>query len=243
MKRKTLYGSLRFGIVILYAFAATGCAFTVVRPAPLVVGSEETHDLHVIEYPRYILTHDTGSSWDAHVIKDNLFGLTEGEIIHWVDRGLDLVTPGPRNRPVETGIEWIKNGYAQLPDCAPVRIVDGLFSAIGPEKTTVLRGAEMAVSPAAATSYLGITRIIYLTDWVQETLGELNTAGGYLVPWSGPLIPYAVTKPINRCVDSAQIGAITFYIYIVNKINYGIDLTIDGCEATWGVFLGIFIRK
>jgi hypothetical protein len=222
-------------VVALLVLSSTGCAFRVVRPQPLVVGSAESGNQRVVEYPAYVLVHDSESFWDAHQIKDNLFGLTEVSIVHIFDLGIDAATPGPKHRPLENGIEWIKNHYAQLPDCAPVRIVGGFFYALGMEKTTLIAGANTTIlSPTDPT-------LIYLTNWVQETLGELNTAGGYIVPWSGPFIPRPATAPVNRCVDWTQAGAIGLYIYIVNKVNIGLDSTISGCESAWGGVVGWFV--
>lgn len=222
----------------------TGCAFKVVRPPPLEVGSAENGPVRVVHYPAYILVHDSESFWDAHQIKDNLLGLADGEVVFWLDRTLDAMTPGPRHRPLENSIEWIKNSYAQLPDCAPVRIVDGFFSAVGIEKTTLLNGAtKIAVMPAEPLSYFVFTRAIYLTDWGQETLGEVNAAAGQLVPWPGPFVPLVVTAPVNRGVDWAQSGAMTLYIWAFREVSNGLDSTIDGGEAAWGRVVWCFVWR
>lgn len=235
MNRKNLSAWFRMVASALLVLGGVGCSYQVVRPPPLVVGSAEGGEVRVVKYPAYVLVHDSESFWDAHQIKDNLIGLTEGEVVHWVDMAIDGVTPGPEHRPVENGIEWIKNSYAQLPDCAPVRVVGGLFSALGIEKTTLLLGAtRIAGAPTDPISYFVVTRVIYLTDWVQETLGEVNTAAGYLAPWPGPFIPRAVTAPVNRAVDWAQNGAIMLYVYVVHKVGVGLDHALDGCEAAWG---------
>ena len=239
--RSAWYG--RAAGILLLLFGGGGCA-SVVCPPPLIVGSAETGDLRVVKYPAYVRVHDSQSFWDAHQIKDNLFGLTEGEIVHWLDRAADGVTPGPANRPLENSIEWIKNSYAQLPDCAPVRIVGGLFSAVGIEKTTVLSGASRIVmAPADPVSYFVFTRAIYLTDWVQETLGEVNAGAGHLVPWPGPFIPLAVTAPANRGVDWAQGGAIAVYVQVIHKASTGLDYAIDGCETVWGDVVWCFVWR
>jgi hypothetical protein len=228
----------------LLLLSGAGCAFKVVRPPPLVVGSAETGEVRVVKYPAYVLVHDSESFWDAHQIKDNLIGLTEGEVVHWVDVAVDGMTPGPQHRPVENSIEWIKNSYAQLPDCAPVRIVDGLFSALGIEKTTLLLGAtKIAYAPTDPLSYLLFTRVIYLTDWVQETLGEANAGAGHLVPWPGPFIPRAATAPVNRGVDWAQSGAIALYVHVFHKVSVGLDYAIDGGEAAWGGVVWCFVWR
>ncbi|MFH1741693.1 MAG: hypothetical protein ABIH23_22025 [bacterium] len=219
-----------------------GCAFKVVRPAPLIVEPSETGEGRVLEYPAYVLVHDSESFWDAHQIKDNLIGLSEGEVVHWVDLTVDGVTPGPSHRPVQNSIEWTKNSYAQLPDCAPVRIVGGLFSALSIEKTTLVAGAtRIAFAPTDPMSYFVFTRVIYLTDWVQETLGEGNTAVGYLAPWSGPFIPSVVTAPVNRGVDWTQNGAIALYVHVFHKVSVGLDYAIDGGEAAWGRVVWCFV--
>ena len=222
-------------IAALLIAACSGCAYRIVRPPPLVVTSPETGTKRTVQYPSYVLVHDSFAFWDAHQIKDNLIGLTEGDVVHWVDLAADSMTPGPEIRPVENRIEWIKNGYAQLPDCAPVRIVGGLFSAVGIEKTTVLTGAtRIAMAPTDPVSYFVFTRVIYLTDWAQETLGEVNTGAGHLVPWPGPLVPQTVTAPANAGVDWAQSGAISLYVYVFHKVSVGLDYALDGCEAAYG---------
>ncbi len=243
MKHRSLSTWCWMVIATLLPLGGMGCV-SVVRPQPLVVGSAETGDVRVVKYPAYILVHDSESFWDAHQIKDNLVGLTEGEVVHWVDLGVDGLTPGPQHRPVENSIEWIKNRYAQLPDCAPVRIVDGLFSAVGIEKTTLLSGAtKIAWAPTDPVSYFVFTRVVYLTDWGQETLGEVNTAAGYVAPWRGPFIPLVVTVPVNRGVDWTQNGAIALYVHVFHKVSVGLDSALDGCEAAWGGVVWCFVWK
>jgi hypothetical protein len=228
----------------LLLLGGAGCAFKVVRPAPLVVGSAETGDIRVVKYPAYVLVHDSDSFWDAHQIKDNLIGLTEGEVVHWLDLAVDGVTPGPNHRPLENSIEWIKNSYAQLPDCAPVRIVGGLFAALEIEKTTLITGAtKIAYAPADPLSYFVVTRVVYLTDWVQETLGEVNTAAGYIAPWPGSFIPRAATAPLNRGADWAQSGAIALYVQVFHKVSVGLDSALDGCEAAYGAVVWCFVWR
>ena len=219
----------------------TGCV-SVVRPPPLVVSSPETGVVRVVKYPVYILVHDSESFWDVHQIKDNLIGLTEGEVVHWLDLAVDGMTPGPQHRPLENSIEWTKNRYAQLPDCAPVRIVDGLFSAFGIEKTTLLTGAtKIAMAPTDPISYFVFTRVVYLTDWAQETVGEVNTAAGHLVPWPGSLVPRTATAPVNRGVDWAQSGALALYVKVFHKVSVGLDSALDGCETAWGGVVWCFV--
>lgn len=228
-------------IAALLLLGGAGCAFKVVRPAPLVVESPETGIVGVLKYPAYVVVHDSDSFWDGHQIKDNLIGLSEGEVIHWIDLGVDGLTPGPPHLPLENGIEWTKNTYARLPDCAPVRIVGGLFSALFAEKTTLVSGARIASAPTDPVSYFVFTRVIYLTDWVQETLGEANTGAGYLAPWQGPFIPQAATGPVNKGVDWTQSGAIALYVHVFHKVSGGLDYAIDGGEAAWGGLVGYFV--
>lgn len=228
----------------LLLLGGTGCAYKVVRPPPLVVGTAQNGPVRVVQYPAYVLVHDSESFWDAHQIKDNLIGLMDGEVVSWFDRAIDVMTPGPRHLPLENSIEWIKNSYAQLPDCAPVRIVDGFFSAVGIEKTTLINGAtKIVVAPADPLSYLVFTRVIYLTDWVQETLGEMNAAAGHLTLRRGPLVPLPMTAPINRGMDWAQSGAVTLYIRIFREVSNGLDSAIDGCEAAWGRVVWCFVWR
>ena len=222
---------------------SSGCAYKIIHTPPLVVRSPETGVERTVEYPQYVLVHDSWSLWDAHQIKDNLIGLFDGEIVHWIDLPLDALIPGPTRSPVETGIESIKNHFAQLPDCAPVRIVDGLFSALAVEKVTVVSGTRIALAPADPLNYLLFTRIVYLTDWLQDTLGEVNSGFGYLVPWEGPFIPRAVTTPINDGVDWTQTGALTLYIYVARKISVGLDDALYGGEWAWGEIVSIFVGQ
>ncbi len=237
MKRSIISSTyFSFTLLAMLMLCSSGCAFRVVKPEPLVVGTVEDGNLRVIEYPNYVVVHDSRSFWDAHQIKSNIFGLTEIEIVRIVDATIDCATPGPENRPLEVSIEWIKNSYAQLPDCAPVRIIGGLFYALGIEKTSVLNGINGTIlTPTDPT-------LIYLTDWLQDTLGELNTAGGYLIPKTDKIIPRKVTTPVNDCVDWTQNGIIGVYIYVVKQINIGVDKAIDGGENAWGAVVGIIVR-
>ena len=230
-------------IAALLGVASSGCAFKIVRTPPLVVRSSETGEVRTVQYPPYVLVHDSYSFWDAHQIKDNIIGLFDGEIVDWIDLPLDALIPGPRRRPLENGIESIKNEYAQLPNCAPVRIVDGLFSALMVEKITVLSGARIALSPEDPLNYIFFTRFIYLTDWVQDTLGEVNSGLGYLVPWDGPLIPLVATKPVDDGVDWLQSGALTTYIYLARKISVGLDDGLYGGEWVWGKVVSLFVSN
>jgi len=227
----------------LLLMGGAGCSFTVVRPAPLVVGSANGGEIRVVKYPAYVLVYDSDSFWDPHQIKDNLIGLTEGEIAHWLDLAIDGMTPGPRRRPLKNSIEWIKNSYAQLPDCAPVRIVGGLFYALGVEKTTPIQGAEIAYAPYDLLSYFVFVRVVYLTEWVHETLGEANAAAGHLAPWPGTFIPQTATAPVNRGVDWTQKGAISLYVTIFYKVDVGLDRAIDCFQAAYGGVIGLFVRR
>ena len=224
----------------LVMLACTGCAFKVIRTPPLVITSA-TGGEQVVKYPAYVLVHDPQSRWDAHQIKDNIVGLFDGEVVHWLDLGLDSATPGPDRLPLQHGIEWIKNEYAQLPDCAPVRIVGGFFSAFAIEKTTLLGGVRIASAPGEPISYFLVTRVIYLTDWVQDTLGEANAGLGHLVPWEGSFFPSFVTAPINDVVDWAQSGAITGYTWVFRQINIGVDDILYGWEWVWGGVVSLFV--
>ena len=227
----------------LLLLGGAGCSFTVVRPPPLVVGSASGGEIRVVKYPAYVLVYDSDSFWDPHQIKDNLIGLTEGEIVHWIDLAIDGMTHGPKHRPLQNSIEWIKNNYAQLPDCAPVRIVGGLFYAVGIEKTTLIQGGEIAYNPASLLSYFVFTRVIYLTAWVHETLGEVNTAAGHLAPWPGTFIPQSATAPVNRGVYWSQKGAISLYVTVFHKVDAGLDRTIDVFQAVYGGVVGVFVRR
>jgi hypothetical protein len=227
----------------LLLLGGAGCSFKVVRPAPLVVGSASGGVIRVVKYPAYVLVYDSDSFWDPHQIKDNLIGLTEGEIVHWLDLVVDGMTPGPKRRPLQNSIEWIKNSYAQLPDCAPVRIVGGLFYALGIEKTTLIQGADIAYAPVDPLSYFVFVRVVYLTQWVHETLGEVNTAAGHLAPWRGTFVPQSATAPVNRGVYWTQKGAISLYVTVFHKVDVGLDITIDCFQTAYGGVVGLFVRR
>ena len=97
------------------------------------------------------------------------------------------------------------------------------------------------MAPTDPVSYFVFTRVIYLTDWAQETLGEVNTGAGHLVPWSGPLIPKAVTVPASAGVDWAQSGAISLYVYVFHKVSVGLDYALDCCESAYGGVVWCFV--
>ncbi len=219
----TYFGVVAAALAVLFI---TGCAYHVVHTPPLTVRDFETGEQRVVTYPAYILVHDEQSNWDGHQIKNNIVGVFDGEFIHWIDAGIDTVIPGPDHLPIEHGIEWVKNNYAQLPDIAPVRIVGGFFTAFQLEKTTVLGGVRIINAPGDPISYFAVTRVVYLTDWLQDTVGEANTGLGHLVPWEGAFFPGFVTSPVNGAVDWAQTGAITGYIYVFREITIAF-------EATW----------
>lgn len=225
----------------LAVLCVTGCAYRIVHTPPLSVTDIETGEIRVVEYPVYVLVHDEHSGWDGHQIKNNIVGVFDGELVHWIDAGLDAGIPGRDQLPIEHGIEWVKNGYAQLPDIAPVRIVGGFFTAFQLEKTTVLGGVRIANAPGDPISYFAVTRTIYLTDWLQDTVGEANTGLGHLVPWEGAFFPAFVTSPVNDAVDWAQSEAITGYIYVFREITIGLDKVIYAWEWAWGALVSLFV--
>jgi hypothetical protein len=219
-------------LLLLFLLLLSGCTYKVVRPQPLTIGSPETGGVRIIHYPAHIVVHDSHSAWDAHQLKDNIMGVRDLELVRVVDFGLGAVTPD--ERPTETGIEWIKNRYAQLPDCAAVRIVDGLFSALGLEKLPI-------GDPSDPLTYFAVTRVVYLTDWLQETVGEFNTLGGYVNPWSDALVPHVATQPLNTGMDWLQAGAIAGYVQIFRYLNIGADYVIDAGESAWGGVVWCFV--
>jgi hypothetical protein len=222
------------------ALACSGCAYKVVRPPPLFVHLP-TGDTRTVYYPAYVLVHDDQSAWDAHQIKNNIVGFFDTELLHCVDVGLDALIPGPDHHPIESGIESLKNAWAQLPDCAPVRIIGGFFSAIGIEKTTVISGIIIYDNPGDPISWFLVTRAVYLTDWIQDTLGEFNTGLGYLVPWEGSFIPAFMTAPINDAVDWMQSDVITGYIWLFHELNIGVDNFLYSCEEGYGGVVSVFV--
>ncbi|MHC4510362.1 MAG: hypothetical protein ACYTAO_15650 [Planctomycetota bacterium] len=168
-----------------------------------------------------VLVHDEDSFWDAHQIKNNILGLTELEVVRVLDITLDTLTPGPERRPVENGIEWTKNQYAKLPPWAGVVIVRELFWAMGIEKLCLARGSGF------------FPRVVYLTDWLQTTLGEMNRVAGYAVPGQETLIPRKWTATPNRGVDWAQSRVMGAYIFLYQGLDWCLDKTIAGGEIVW----------
>ena len=236
-----LGGPLGMAVALLFALGDAGCAFHVVQTPPLTVRSLETGELHVVEYPSYVLVHDAESDWDVHQIKNNVIGLFDGELLGWVDHLVSQGLPERDGRPLLRGIEWIKNSYAQAPDIAPVRIVGGFFSAFGIEKTSVLGGVRIAGAPGDPISYFAFLRVIYLTDWLLETVGEANTGLGHLIPWEGAFFPAFVTTPVNDAVDWAQFAAVTGYVYVFRELGIGLDNFLYGAEWAWGALVSLFV--
>ncbi len=172
-------------------------------------------------YPQRVIVHDSQSFWDAHQIKTNIIGLGELEVVRAVDRVVDVLIPGGEARPLESSIEWTKNQYAHMPDCFPFSTVGGLFEALGIEKLSWSRGP------------LFVPRIVYLVNWVQNTLGELNHIGGYLVPGQNRLIPAVVTRHPNAGLDWLESRTIGVFIFVGQGIDTVTDWAVDGGEAVW----------
>jgi len=233
--------SRRLALEAMLALACAGCAFRVVRTPPLFVRVSGTGTTRVVNYPARILVHDDQSFWDVHQIKNNVVGVFNTEILHLLDVGLDAVIPGPDASPLENGVEAIKNGWAKLPDCAPVRIIGGFFSALRIEQTTLFGGVFIPATGDPITVFV-LTRVIYLTDWIQDTLGEINTGLGYLVPWPGPFFPGFVTAPLNAAVDWGQSAVITGYVWVFRQLNIGVDYALYGGEYAWGDFMSSFVE-
>lgn len=219
-------------ILLLLLLGGAGCAVTMVEPPPLVVEASASGNSRIVHYPPQYVAHDSESFWDLHQLKDNAVGLLEMDVVWLADLGLDSLTPGPERRPVEHQIEALKNGYARLPDCAVVRVVGDLFAALGIEKTSLGR-----------RDWWFLPRLVYLTDWGQNTLGELNTSAGHCVFLSGPLIPPAATAPANKGVDWLQSRSLGLYSYVLVKLNHGTDSAISGGESAWGNVVGIFLPR
>jgi hypothetical protein len=231
----------RFALEAILALGCAGCAFKVVRTPPLFIRTSGTGAVKVVNYPARILVHDDQAFWDMHQVKNNIVGVFNTEIIHLVDVGLDAVIPGPDRSPLESGVDAIKNGWAQLPDWAPMRIIGGFFSALRIEQTTLFGGVFIPATGDPITIFV-LTRVIYLTDWIQDTLGEVNTGLGYLVPWPGPFVPVFLTGPVNDVVDWCQTAVITGYVWVFRQINIGVDYALYGGEYAWGDFVSNFIE-
>ncbi|KPL08921.1 hypothetical protein AMJ85_07515 [candidate division BRC1 bacterium SM23_51] len=210
-------------LVLLVCMLGTisGCVCKVIPPETVTVRSAPDGELHTFEYPLMVIVHDENSVWDAHQIKNNIIGLTELEAVRILDILSDILTPGPEHRPIENAIEWIKNQYAKLPPCAPVTIVRELFWAMGFEKLSPTRGSGF------------FPRVIYLTDWLQITLGEMNRVAGYAIPGQDTLLPRTWTARPNDGVDSAQNGLMGAYIYLYQGLDWCLDKTIAGGEIVW----------
>lgn len=222
----------RIVLPVMLSLWFTGCAFKVVRPETILVKVPETGETEIIEYPAYVITHDSDSPWDAHQIKNNIVGFLDLEIVRILDITIDLLIPFREQRPIENSIELVKNSYAQIPDCIPVRVIGGFFRALGIEKLCISRA-----------SFYFFPRLVYLTDWVQETLGEVNIAAGYIAPWRGAFVPKTATKPLNDGVDWAQSSAIGIYIRILHQLNSFADHVIDSGESAWAGIIRLFIRQ
>jgi hypothetical protein len=85
--------------------------------------------------------------------------------------------------------------------------------------------------------------VIYLTEWVHETLGEVNAAAGHVAPWPGTFIPQSATAPVNHGVDWSQKGAIGLYVTVFDKVDVGLDYVIDRCQEAYGGVVYIFVSK
>lgn len=181
-------------------------------------------------YPMRVIVHDEDAFWDAHQIKSNLVGLLEFEVVRAVDVVIDLAAPGPERRPVENSIEWGKNQFARLPDSAPKTIVGELFWALGIEKASYGRGVGF------------FPRLVYITEWLQISAGELNRVAGYANPWQETLIPKSWTSAPNHGIDWAQNGLIGAYIFVVQGLDWCADEIIDGGEAAYKGVVWIVVR-
>jgi hypothetical protein len=210
---------------------SAGCITRVLRPDPLFVPDASTGEPKKVTYPVVVIAHDPDSFWDWHQIKDNLIGLGELEAVRVLDLGADAVTPGPETRPFESAIEWIKSEYASLPRWAPFNILGGLFSALGLEKTCVNR-------------VLGFfPRIIYVTDWIQDSLGELNRLAGHLIPWPGQdrLIPSSVTALFSSGVDGLERWSLGAYVFVVWTLDEAVDKLVDAGEGAWAGIVWVVV--
>ena len=176
--------------------------------------------------------NDDESMFDLHTLKDNLFGLMELEVVRLLDLILDTLTPGAPVRPLDTGIQGIANGYSTLPDCGPKRTVGNLFDALGIHKLSYSR--QLGFVP----------RIVYLIDWIQSDIfGALNRGGAwckYTYWYKSPeeqavdqLIPRWVFGWLNWGVDRGEEGLLVSYVFVLEKLNFGLDKGISGIE--WGV--------
>ena len=195
------------------------CAFKIIPPHTVTVQRAPDGEPHTLHYPVQVIVHDEESFWDLHQIKNNVIGLADLEAVRVVDILADLLVPGPERRPVENGIEWIKNRYAELPPYGPVKIIGELFWAIGPEKAAANRGTFF------------FPRVIYVTEWLQVLFGELNSMSGFLFINRETLIPRKWTAVPNRGVDWAQSRLIGLYVYLFQGIDWCLDKAIDGVEA------------
>lgn len=209
--------------LLLAAMMATGagCAFKVIPPETVTVHRAPDGEPHTIRYPAQVIVHDDESFWDWHQIKFNLVGLTDLEAVRIVDILADILTPGPERRPAENAIEWVKNEYAKLPPYGPVKIVGELFWAIGLEKASYGRGIGF------------FPRIIYVTEWFQVSMDEMNSVAGFLLLNREALIPKKWTAAPNRGVDWTQSRALGLYIYLFQGLDWCTDKAIDGAEFAW----------
>ena len=211
-------------LLLLATCCATGCLTSVVRPEPLVIQDPLTGETKTVRYPLVVITHDPNSFWDWHQIKDNILGLMELEGVRIFDVCADtLLIPGEEARPLENGIEAFKNAYSRLPRIAPFNTIGEFFSALGLEKTCFNRGP------------LFFPRIVYMTDWVQNTLGDADHIAGTIVLDRDTLFPSSITTPLGHGVNWMQKRSLgNIYVFILWTLDELADEAIDVGEAAWG---------
>ena len=212
-------------LAIALVAVLSGCAFRIIPPETMTVYRAPDGKPEQIHYPMQVVVHDRESFWDGHQIKDNIFGLSDLEVVRVLDMLADLPNPGPERRPIENAIEWIKNQYAQLPPWPPVNIAGGLFEALGLEKTSILT--------AYGRRGLSIPQLIYLLHWVRASMGELNRTAGYAIPGQDGWIPKKWLAAPNRAMDRTEDALIGSYIWIFQGLDWCMDVAISGGEWGW----------
>jgi len=203
-------------VIALLTILTAGCAVRIIPPYEVTVYSVGDGAPRRIVYPAEVIVHDDHAFFDLHNIKSNLFGLTDLELVRLADLAADF--PDRDVRPFRTSIDWIRHQFARLPDCAATRIVGGFFWALGADRYSYGR------------DQLFLPRFIYLTNWAQMSLGELNRVAGYAVPYQETLIPRAWTHPLNAAVDWGQTRAIGLYLYVLQTGNEYLEWGITGIE-------------
>lgn len=233
-KRHSLVRWSRISMMSVAAAAVaglwSGCAYKIVRPETVTVYRAPDGKPEQIHYPMKVVIHNSGALWDPHMVKCNLIGMVEVELVRVLDAAIDILAPGPERRPIENGIEWTKNQYAKLPRCAAVNILGGFFYAMGAERLSYSRQTVF------------LPRFVYLFHWFREIAGEMNRVAGYAVPGQDTLIPKKWVAGPNRAVDRGENAVAGAYVWFNQGWDWCLEQGIWGGEWVWGSTVWVCAR-